>query len=290
MARQYKRIYTLTITPSNGEVRIIRELRINFEITKSVLSFPNKAKIILYNPNKDTLAALQKKFTKITLEAGYEGSLRRIFTGEIRNVFQSKVDINRLITIYAGDGEQDWQNSTFNKTFSENVQVSEVIKEVISSFKSTVTGVLEGLPEVADKLLGQTLSGSSKDIMDDFANEYGFNWNIQDGEIITTPIETPLKNTEAVLINSATGMVGSPTITEIGADVTTLLNPRLVPNTAFQIESVSADIQIGNLFFRDIPKTTAEGIYKIQEVMFKGDSREATWLSTVKGRAINGRP
>ena len=83
-------------------------------------------------------------------------------------------------------------------------------------------------------------------------------------------------------------MLGTPTVTEIGADVRTLLNPRLLPNRAFQIESINTDIQLGNLFFRDIKRTSAEGTYKIQEVKFSGDSRDGEWVSEVKGRIING--
>jgi len=101
-------------------------------------------------------------------------------------------------------------------------------------------------------------------------------------------VESPLEGDEAVLVNAATGMLGSPTVTEIGADVMTLLNPRMLPNKAFKIESVNTDIQLGNLFFRNVKRTNAEGTYKIQEVTFKGDSREGEWTSAVKGRIING--
>lgn len=288
VARQYKRAYDLTIIPTEGDARVIKELRVNFEITKSILSFPNLCRINIYNPNEDTLSALQKKFTKIVLNAGYEGDVRLLFKGEIRNVFQSRSGTDRLVTVYAGDGERDWQNATFNKTFTENVTISSAIEEVLKSFEEVTVGVVNGLPQVADKLRGQTLSGSSKDILDQFADEYGFDWSIQDGEVIITPVESPLEGDEAVLVNAATGMIGSPTVTEIGADVTTLLNPRMLPNKAFQIESVNAEIQLGNLFFRNIKRTTAEGTYKIQEVTFKGDSREGDWVSSVKGRIING--
>lgn len=286
MARQYKRAYDLTILPTTGSYKVVSQLRIIFEITKSVLSFPNLARIQIYNPNSDTLSLLQKKFTKIVLNAGYESNLRLLFKGEIRNVYQTKIGTDRIVTIYAGDGEKDWQNATFNKTFTENVSISSAILEVLKTFEEVSLGVINGLPQVADKLRGQTLSGSSKDILDNFADEYGFNWSIQDGEMVIVPIEEPLQSNEAVLVNAATGMIGSPTVTEIGADVTTLLNPRMLPNRAFKIESVNAEIQLGNLFFREIPRTTAEGTYKIQEVTFKGDSREGDWLSSVKGRII----
>jgi len=286
MSRQFKRVYELTIIPPGGEARIIRDLRINFEITKSILSFPNVARVTLYNPNENTLSALQEKYTRIVLNAGYEGDLRLLFKGEVRNAFQTKKGRDRVTTVYSGDGEQSWQNASFNKTFSEKLSVSSAIQEVLKTFSNVNIGTLEGLPEVKDKMRGQTLSGSSKDIMDNFADEYGFTWSIQDGEIIVTPDEEPLQGDEAILVNAATGMIGSPTITEIGVDVVTLLNPRMIPNRAFKVESVNAEVAIGNLFFRNLKRTNGEGIYKIQEVNFKGDSREGDWLSSVKGRII----
>jgi len=286
MARQYKRVYELTVIPPGGEARVIKGLRVNFEITKSILSFPNLARITLYNPNQDTLSALEEKYTRIVLNAGYEGDLRLLFKGDVRNVFQTKTGRDRLLTIYSGDGEKSWQNATFNKTLSESLSVSSAIQEVLKTFSDVNIGTLQGLPQVADKIRGQVLSGSSKDIMDNFAEEYGFSWSIQDGEIVITPEQEPLEGDEAVLITAATGMIGSPTVTEIGADVTTLLNPRLLPNRAFLIESLNAEVTIGNLFFRNVRRTTAEGLYKIQEVVFRGDSRDGDWLSSVKGRII----
>jgi len=286
MARQYKRVYELTVIPPGGEARVIKGLRVNFEITKSILSFPNLARITLYNPNQDTLSALEEKYTRIVLNAGYEGDLRLLFKGDVRNVFQTKTGRDRLLTIYSGDGEKSWQNATFNKTLSESLSVSSAIEEVLKTFSDVNIGTLQGLPQVADKIRGQVLSGSSKDIMDNFAEEYGFSWSIQDGEIVITPEQEPLEGDEAVLITAATGMIGSPTVTEIGADVTTLLNPRLLPNRAFLIESLNAEVTIGNLFFRNVKRTTAEGLYKIQEVVFRGDSRDGDWLSSVKGRII----
>ena len=289
MARQFKRVYELTIISPDGNTRVLRDLRVNFEITKSVLSFPNLAKIVIYNPAPATLAILQTKFTEIVLNAGYEGNIQLLFKGQVRNVFQTKQGPDRTVTTYSGDGEKDWQNATFNKTFTESVSISSAIGEVLKTFEEITIGVVNGLPQVADKLRGQTLSGSSKDILDNFAEEYGFNWSIQDGEVVITPIEEPLQGNQAVLVNVATGMIGSPTVTEIGADVVTLLNPKMLPNRAFKIESVNADVQLGNLFFRDVKRTTAEGLYKIQEVTFRGDSREGDWTSSVKGRIINGQ-
>ncbi len=286
MSRQYKRSYELVITPTNGEQRTITELRIIFNITKSVLSYPNLAKIDIYNPNQDTLSSLQRKFTKVVLNAGYDGELKLIFKGEIRNILQNKIGVNRVITLYAGDGERDWQNAIINKTYASNVPISNIVDDIVSTFKEVTRGVIEGIPNIAENLLGETISGSSKDILDRIARQYDLDWNIQDGEINIIQSDIPIGSLQSIVVNSLTGMIGSPTITEIGADVTTLLNPNLIPNSSFTIESVNAQINLGNLFFRDVKRTSAEGSYKIQEVNFKGDSRDGDWLAIVKGRTI----
>lgn len=286
MSRQFKREYELTITPTDGESRVITDLRLNFEVKKSILSYPNLAHISIYNPNDETLSTLQRKYTKVTLSAGYQGNQSSVFKGEVRNVLQTKSGVDRVLSFYAGDGERDWQNSFINKTYSESVNIKTIVNDVISTFKETAKGIIEGLPEVADNLMGETLSGSSKYVLDTLANEHGFEWSIQDGEIIITSENEPLSSSQAELISVTTGMVGSPTLTEIGADVTALMNPKLNPKTLFKIESQNADIKMGNLFFRDIKKTSAEGFYVVQEVTHKGDSREGNWLSILRGRSI----
>lgn len=286
MPKRYLRKYSLTIIPESGAAKTITNLRVNFEIVKSLLSFPNLAKMTLYGANDDTVTALQRKFTKVIFNAGYNNDIGLLFKGEIKNVIIGKTSLSKSITIYAGDGERDWQNSFINKTFSENVSISSAIREVISTFKNLAVGPLGNLPSYPDKLRGQTLSGSSKDILDNFAKEYGFSWSIQDEEVIIVPDNESLPGVDAVVLNSATGMINSPVITVVGADVTSLLNHRLIPNSLFKLESVGADVQLGNLFFVGIKKTLAEGIYKIQESTFSGDSHEGDWIVKCKGKLL----
>jgi len=286
VSRQYNRAYSLTVS-DNSKSRTIDGLRVAFEITKSLHSFPNLAKIDLYNPNSESLSLLQERYSSITFNAGYVGNVRLLFKGQIRNVFQRKQGPDRIVTVFAGDSEQDWQNSIFNKTLSENIAIKQIVNEIAASFQNTGVGELQGLDAPADKLRGQTLSGSSKDILDQLAEDYGFQWSIQDGTLITVPNESVLEDQDAVAINPATGMIGSPTITELGVNVTTLLNPELLPNRAFQVGSNFADISIGGIQFREIKRTTGEGLYKAFQVIFTGDTHADNWFSIVDGRSIS---
>lgn len=286
MSLQYKRNYELTIIPIEGDATVITDLKIQFEITKSVLSNPNLAKISIYNVSEKTLAKLEKRYTKVILNVGYGADLKLLFKGDIRNVYRSIEETESIATVYAGDGERDFQNTRFNKTYSPNVPVSQVVDELVGSFQNTAKGIVNSLPSGNTKLRGQTLSGSTKDILDNLAKEFGFDWSIQDNEVIVNNKNTALRSDEAVLISASTGMINSPTITEIGADVVTQLNTKLLPNFAFKIVSAGQSSQIPNVFTQSQSRTRAEGLYRVQEVTFRGDNRNGEWVSEVKGKRI----
>lgn len=287
MSRQYKRAISLRID-ADGESKDISGLRIRFKVTKSLFSYPNLAEIEIYNANDNTIERLRGKYSKIILDAGYVGAVRTIFVGQIRNVFQREENgVDVITTVFAGDGEKAWQNANFNKTMSENIAIKEVVRQIAATFDKIGTGKLEGLEYPADKLRGQVLSGSSKDILDQLAEDYGFQWSIQDGELITVPNELPFKDTEAILISEGTGMIGSPTITELGVNVTSVLNPLLLPNAAFKIDAKYAGVSIGGTQFRTVKRTNASGLYKAYQVIFEGDTHANPWYVTVEGRIVN---
>ena len=296
MSRLFNRKYDLTIIPPDStEGKVIKGLRIVFKVTKSIISTPNLCEITLYGINDNTAALLGKKYTNIILNAGYESKVRLIYKGQIKNTFINKSGTEHTATIYCGDGEAAWESAIFNKTIASNVTIKSAIKDIVSTFSSVAqeaSKVIEGdtsaLDSITDRLEPQTLIGSSKDILDKMAKDYGFEWSIQDSEVVILNEEQTLADTQAILIRADTGMIGSPTVTEIGADVVTLLNPDALPNKLIKIESASQDVAIQNAALRPIRRTKAEGLYKILEVVFSGDSRGDMWQSEIKGRLING--
>jgi len=285
MARQYKRKYTFTVT-ADGESRTITGLRVEFNVTKSLRSFPNLAKITLYNLSDETQAALESKFATVTLNAGYEGYEKLLFKGEIRNTTLLKQGVDSKVTVYAGDGQRDWESSFVNLTFDKKVKINAVIEKVARTMTYTSVEKVDGIANYSDKLRGQTLSGSTKDVLDSLAKNYDFQWSIQDGVFQAIP-NNEIKDIDlAVKINQETGMIGSPTITDQGVEVKTLLNPAIKPDGAIIIESTSANISKGNLFFREVKETRAIGQYKVYEITHTGDTHSDEWSSNILGIPI----
>lgn len=286
MTVQYKRSYSLIIN-DNEKIRTLTELKIEFEVTKSLRGFPNQAKIKIYNPSPDTESTLRNNDVLLTLNAGYENAVDLLFTGQLRNVTQERQGVDRIITVFAADGRKDWETSFYNKTLSDKITIKQTIEELAATFVSTATGVLLGLEAKADKLRGQTLSGKTSDLLDQLAEDYDFEWSIQDGSFVTVPITEAIDKNDIIVLTSNTGMIGTPTITREGVTVKALLNPRITPNRLIQIKSEGTIVSLGNLFFENVRSTTADGIYKVYELIHKGDSRGTDWFTEAKGIVFN---
>ncbi len=283
MPLQYLRDYELIVGEGERGL-LITDLRIKFEVTKDLTSYPNLAQIQVYNLSKDSRARVEKDFTQCIFNAGYETGKKLLFKGQIRNVTHLKQGVDTITTIFAYDGSRDFDTAKTNITFKEGTNTKQIVEHVVSTFKETTKGVIQGLDNLKDKLSGVSLSGSSKDILDELGQENNFEWSINDGALNIIPKNQAIDRT--IVITSATGMIGSPTITEIGADVTTLLNPEYIPNAKIKIESLTQAVALGDLNFRDINQTLGEGLYKIQKVTHVGDTHDTQWQSTLVGIRI----
>lgn len=82
-------------------------------------------------------------------------------------------------------------------------------------------------------------------------------------------------------------MIGSPERTDIGVTVNNLLLPELKLGRRIKIESTSELINVGNLFFRKVPKIKNEGVYRIDKIIHVGDTRDNPWGSNIHGRVIS---
>ena len=285
----FDRKYTLTIIPPAGDdARVIDSLYVKFTVSKTIGGEPNTAEIQIHNPNDDTIGLLKARYTKIVLNAGYGNDIKVVFKGEVQNVLQTKNAVDRVVTVFARDGFRDYRTASFSKTFDSAVDMQSIVQEVLGEFFDTIPGDLSGIPKVRDKPNGLTLDGQVSTILDDLAEEYNADWSIQDGVVNIINKDQTLTENDLVYISATTGMIGSPRVTEIGADVTALLNISLIPGARFAIQALGAEVQLGNLFYRTQKvRTDATGVYKVRSVTIKGDSREGNeWYSVIQGQRL----
>jgi len=156
-----------------------------------------------------------------------------------------------------------------NKTEPAGIDAFGLFNDLVGQMKGISKGVTEGLKNCLSgkrSLIREyQMFGNIKDFLDKLATDCGFDYSINDGVIETTPKGLPLSDVPPVIINQASGMIGSPERTEIGVNVKNLLLPELKLARTIKIESITEKINVGNLFFRKVPPIRNKGIYRIDK-------------------------
>jgi len=269
----------------------IIDLRIVFNIEKSLVGYPNLGNIKIYNLSESSRNKIEEESLRVQLFAGYEDeSVPLVFDGDIINVVHLKNGTDWITEIFAADGVNILSQSTINKTIAAGATTEDIYNELLGQMQGISKGITEGIQNCLSgkrSLLRELqLSGNVKDWLDKIAKDCGFEYSINDGVIETFPTGQPVSDVPPLIINQANGMIGSPERTEIGINVTNFLLPALKLGRTIKVESISEKINIGNLFFRKIPPVRNEGVYRIDKIIHTGDTRDNTWESKIQARVF----
>lgn len=284
--RQWGRVAEVVIG-KRGIGVAISDSRIQFDISKTVESTPNAGVIRIFNLSPTNEARIKTEYDEIFLKAGYGENAQLIFRGNIKHVYRYR-DGNDFITeIEAADGDKDFRKSTLNATMAAGTTTAQLVSNAIGSF---VGGTTAGAIQIPHKALrrGKVVSGNTRDILAGVASISGANWSIQDGQLTMISVNGVAPGT-AVLVNSETGMLGSPEINDKGIAVKCLLNPKIRVNGAIQLDnnSIKAKRQQAQALGKAVEAEKApvridpDGIYKVIKITHKGDTRGKDWTSEI---------
>jgi len=266
---------------------IIEDLRVSFEVEKSLVGSPNLAKIDIYNLNESQRNTLKDKDPSIKLFAGYKDNYPLIFKGQIRNINHLYVGVDWITTLYCGDGALALENATINKTFAPGTTQEQIFNELTSKLTGVAQGTLDGLKECitgkVSLLKSLIVSGSVKEWLDKLSKSCGFDYSVNDEVIETTQKGKPLNDEPSFIVSQKTGMIGSPEVTEIGANVSVYLKGSLKLGRTFTIVSPTEKINLGNQFFRKVNKTVANQTFRINQLKHTGDTHDNTWQTDIIG-------
>lgn len=280
------------ILGSGGVGISIKDLRVQFEVEKTVESAPNEAKIRIFNLTPENEEKIKEEFDEVILNAGYKDNIGMIFRGNIQHVYRYREKTDTITEIVASDGDKDYRLATINTTFAAGSTNLDIIDAAIDSFQG-VGDTNRGTIAVPAKvyLRGKVVTSNSRAALDNVSKECGINWSIQNGELDMISVDDFLP--DVVVINKNTGMLGSPTVTDKGIEVRCLLNNLLKVNARVELDKSSinekpagkgADKKGEGGKRRSQPdgskREDATGLYKILNLKHKGDNRAPEWVST----------
>jgi archaellin len=305
MTLQFIRKVGLVVGQSSGGNGLdLSSMQIHFQVSQQDTETPSTAIIRVFNLSDNTEKMIQKEFQNVVLQAGYEGegNYGQIFTGTIKQFKRGRLNAkDSYLDILAADGDKAYNFALVNKSLAAGSSVKDRVETIGQAFEKydVSTGTLQGLDKATAATggvlpRGKVMFGLAKDQLGAPTATAGVSWNIQDGKLVTTPL-TGYAPGEAIVLNSRTGMIGTPEATQNGIEVQCLLNPKIRIGTRVQIDNKlinqSTVKEQGFPRYTDLsfPATvTADGYYRVLVVEHEGECPYGeSWTSTLTCLAVN---
>ena len=261
--------------------------RIDFNVVKFPSSVLNTAQVQIYNVSDDT-AKIMNEGAAIILEAGYQGKVDVIFSGNIKSITREKAGADIITSIYCVS-MGDWTRHMVSKTI-RNKKVGDFIDEVCRDAFIKVSR-----PVMDSVISYKTFFGDFKTILNNLGNTYNFLWNEEDGII-----KIALNQDEPIVkfkFDPSSGLLRTPTIQENGIDLAVFLLPQIRPNDQFELDARFVKFNIGQLEFVPRIRGTVvqdayvvnvdperfRGRYRVLQLTHEGSTHENVWQTSIQG-------
>lgn len=290
MSLQFNRQCRVTFFDPKDQTQalVVDGLRVRFQLTKTLLGYPTRGKVEIYNLSEANIQRVTKRLTSVRVEAGYgaTGDMRQIFLSNIMNYYKTRQNVDSIFTLILSGSAPAWNGSTFNRTYREGVMPAQIIRDVAGSFADVIIGTILEDENWTSKLSSVTHAGSVVDIMNKLSEDYNFDWSVHDGQLDIVPREKIIEDRPVFVITPQTGLLGSPTLTELGADFRILINPDIMLARKLQMSTESVILGQEGLEFRKV-RNTADGFYKVMDLRYLGDTRGNEWYCDIIGWRTN---
>lgn len=243
---KFFRNYSLAVqaSPPSNEIIIIKPpFTIEFDITRNISGSLNNGNIRIYNLGLNTRNKIRKDawdsdlFRTVVLQAGYgDGpNFPTIFTGSITHAWSVREGDNFITEIQAFDGGFASQNSNSAVQVPKGTFVEDIINSLVGDLAKL--GVSPGqIGRYNGQIArGNSYSGNTADILKEITGGGFFIDNgkahcLRDSECVEGEIK---------IINSASGLLGTPIRENTILTFPILFEPRLIAGQIIQLQSIT---------------------------------------------------
>ncbi|HCW79878.1 MAG TPA: hypothetical protein DG942_02090 [Ruminococcaceae bacterium] len=281
---------------NTDKVLDVSDLRVQFQIRRCAMYYPNQAVISIYNLSAETENSIIQEGYRVIVEAGYKnGICGQIFDGTVIMYTRAKVNgTDFVLNILAIDGDQFLNEGFCSFTYAKGQTARQVVNNICNKASSPVS--LGYASPSLDKIVmskGGAVYGQPKKTLADIAKTINGTWFIDNGKLYmfsysdsANKVPSPYNRPSAVELNPLTGLLGNPQQVNYGVQARCLLNPKLTPYGLIHIASKYITEQMAQIgsYSQGItfPYTLdPNGIYRICSITFTGDTRGNEWYSDI---------
>jgi hypothetical protein len=256
-----------------GEIRPV--LRVVFKIEKNLSKEPNTAEVSIYNLRESTRGLLAQPEIPTVIEAGYVGSAHTIFRGKLDYGVTSRNGSDWISEFESTDGGKE--------TRKQRINVSYKSIGIQGAMRAAADAMGLGLGNLEEKIAagnirgalstfanGLVMSGQAAPQFDKLAKSFGFEWSIQDEQIMLLEPAGVFEPSKVIVLSRSTGLVGSPQAGEDGTvEARALMIPSLQPGRKVQIKSDLVD-----------------GFFRVERSVFLGDTWGQDWYTDIEAKPL----
>jgi hypothetical protein len=261
-------------------------LRITFQATHFAGNALSVAEITIYNVSayaeRQMLGdGVTKKYEFISLEAGYAGQFGAVFVGQIVNVQRHLEDggATKGIRFFCKSSAKERDQNLINLTLSPETDPVQIIEACAEPFGAEIQ-FYGDFSELKRRSRGTILQGDPTACMNELGETFQFDWMVENGAMKIIKRDFALAN-QVYVISAGTGMIGSPVVSDTEVGIRYVLNPKIKLGDTIKLESMAPRFEFSGAFFYDIPRTIGEGFYKVNSLVFAGDSHGDQWESQI---------
>lgn len=261
-------------------------LRLTFQATHFAGGAFSVAEITIYNVSASTTTQMlgdgaTKKYEFISLEAGYDNMFGAVFVGQITNVQRVLEDdgATKGIRFFCKSSAKERDQNLINLTLSPETDPVQIIEACAEPFGAEIRfyGDFSGLKK---RSRGTVLQGNPTACMNELAETFQFDWMVENGAIKIIKRGFALPN-QVYVVSASTGMIGSPVVTDTEVGIRYILNPKLKLGDTIKLESMAPRFEFSGAFYHGIQRTIGEGYYKVNSLVFAGDSHGDQWETQI---------
>ena len=248
------------------------DLRVVFEIERSLLKSPNKAMIAIYNLAASTIGDINQPGAEVSLVAGYRDTAETIFSGQLQRIESQREGPSLACRVLARDGITAWNRGISASLTGGDLFLSGAVQRIATAIGLTVPASTATALGSVRLRRSVALHGYGHRELDTLLRSNGFEWSIQSGSLQVLAVGAPLAE-RPVILSAQTGLVDSPVQTEKGSGwvAQSLLQPKIMPGRSVLLQS-----------------ERATGTYRVVRVVHRGDTHGANvWHSELELRGAN---
>lgn len=290
-------------TPDKG--LDLSQFKFRFQTTQIDEETPNSCAIRVYNLSDPTVKKIREEYVRVLVKAGYiNGQSGIVFSGTIRQFGIGRESAaDSFLDILAADGDLPYGFGHVN--FSLAAGPSSTMANAFLALAANSSEPVPIMPDLPIKLNGtetirsKVYFGMMSDFVRDIADSNEASWSIQNGMLQMIPLDGYLPG-QIVEVNSRSGMIGLPELTEQGISARVLINPSIRVGGLIRINNKDINQLVQknetdptkfNTFggIQRLASVSADGLYRVYVVEHIGDTRGQEWYSNIIALAVENK-